>query len=209
LKIAIYGATGQVGRHLVAEAAGRGHEVTALSRHDPREALPGGVTWQHGDLDETAGVSVVAAANDAVVTANGPSRRAGEDPYAFVPTMTGVAEAVGSTRLVVVGGAGSLLLADRSRLVDSAGFPAEYKDESLASAAVLAHLQASGPELDWTYLSPAPYFPAGDALGSYVVGVDDVIGDSISGADYAKALVDELETPRHRRQRFTVAAPAN
>jgi putative NADH-flavin reductase len=192
LKIAIYGATGQVGRHLVAEAAGRGHEVTALSRHDPREALPGGVTWQHGDLDETAGVSVVAAANDAVVTANGPSRRAGEDPYAFVPTMTGVAEAVGSTRLV-----------------DSAGFPAEYKDESLASAAVLAHLQASGPELDWTYLSPAPYFPAGDALGSYVVGVDDVIGDSISGADYAKALVDELETPRHRRQRFTVAAPAN
>lgn len=204
MKIAIYGATGNVGRRLVAEAAARGHEVTALSRTEG--ALPAGVAWQHGDLADTASVAQVAAAHDAVVTANGPSRVPGEDPKAFAGLIEGVAGAVGGTRLLVVGGAGSLLDPSGTRLFDTPGFPPEYQDEARATYAALQLLQAAGPDLDWTYLSPAPVFPSGEPTGHYVVGTDSVVGGSISAEDYARALVDELERPAHVRSRWTVAA---
>jgi putative NADH-flavin reductase len=215
MRIAIYGATGNVGRHLVAEAAGRGHDVTALSRHQAE--LPGGVAWQHGDLSDTESVAKVAAEHDVIVTANGPSRVPGEDPFAFRPLIEGVVGALGATRLLVVGGAGSLEIAPdddtrRSqaplvRLVDTPQFPAEYKAEALASAAALEFLRSTGPDVDWTYLSPAPVFPAGEPTGRYVLGVDSPVGGTISGEDFARALVDELENRAHPRMRFTVAAP--
>lgn len=204
MKIAVYGATGNAGRRIAAEAARRGHEVSAFSRH-PGE-LPEGLSWQAGDLTDLDAVRAVAADHDAVVTANGPSREPGGDPFAFAGIIEGVAGVVGSTRLFVVGGAGSLLAAPGVRLVDTPEFPEEYKPESLASADALAFLRASGPELDWTYLSPAPVFPAGDPTGRYVVGDENPVGESISAEDFALAVVDELESGAHRRARFTVAA---
>lgn len=204
MKIAVYGATGNVGAPIVTEALARGHEVSALSRTE--SDVPEGATWRHGDLADAAAVSRVAAAHDAVVTANGPSRVPGEDPYAFEALMRGVAGAVGSTRLFVVGGAGSLLVGPDTRLVDTPEFPAAYRDESLASAAVLEFLRSSGPELDWTYLSPAPVIGPGERTGSYAVADDTVAGEHISYDDFAIAVLDELERPAHRRARFTVAA---
>ena len=204
MRIAIYGATGAVGSRLVAEAASRGHEVTALSRHEGE--LPAGVSWQAGDLTDTESVAEVAAAHDVVVTANGPSRVPGEDPYAFEAVIRGVAAAVGTTRLVVVGGAGSLLTAPGGpRLVDTPDFPAEYRDEALASAAALAYLRSTGGELDWTYLSPAPVIAPGERTGDYLVSDETPAGDQISFEDYAVALLDEIETPAHEHARFTVA----
>jgi putative NADH-flavin reductase len=204
MKIAVYGATGRVGSRIVAEAVNRGHHVTALSRHEA--AVPAGATWQHGDVADTNGVAAVAAGHDAVVTANGPSRRPGEDPFAFAALIAGVAGAVGSTRLLVVGGAGSLLDETGTRLVDSPDFPTAYRTEALATSEALARLRASGPELDWTYLSPAPEIDEGERTGSYRVAADTPAGSWISFADYAVALVDELERPAHRRARFTVAS---
>lgn len=202
MKIAVYGATGRVGKLVVAEAVRRGHEVTALSRHEAR--VPG-VAWQHGDLADEATVKAIAAAHDVVVTANGPSRVEGEDPFEFATLIAQVANAVGSTRLLVVGGAGSLEAAPGIRLVDTPEFPASYKNEALATAAALDVLRSSS-NVDWTYLSPAPVFPTGEPTGSYAVGTDSPVGTSISGEDFALALVDELETPKHRNERFTVAA---
>ncbi len=204
MRIAVYGATGNVGRQIVDEAARRGHQVTALSRH--QKDLPDGIVWQHGDLTDLDSVRAIAADNDVVVTANGPSREPGGDPFEFRTIIEGVAGAVGSTRLFVVGGAGSLEAAPGVRLVDTPEFPEEYKTEALASAAALGFLRDAGPELDWTYLSPAPVFPYGEPTGKYVVGADSPVGESISGADFAVALVDELERPAHSRSRFTVAA---
>ena len=155
MKIAVYGATGPAGSTIVAEAAQRGHEVVALSRNEPAEPLAG-ASWQHGDLTDTASVQQVAAGVDAVVTANGPSRVPGENPDDFADIIRGVAGAVGSTRLVVVGGAGSLVDGSGQRLFDGPGFPDEYKPESRASAAVLDWLRGTDGSLDWTYLSPAP-----------------------------------------------------
>ncbi len=203
MKIAVYGATGRVGSRVAAEAVARGHHVTALSRNDA--TVPAGAQWQRGDLADADGVRAIAAGHDAVVTANGPSRKPGEDPFAFADLVASVADAVGSTRLVVVGGAGSLQAAPGVRLVDTPQFPAEYKSEALATSAALDRLRAAAPTLDWTYLSPAPVIDEGERTGSYRISDETPAGEWISFADYAVALVDELERPAHRRTRFTVA----
>jgi putative NADH-flavin reductase len=83
--------------------------------------------------------------------------------------------------------------------------PAAYRAGAVAQAAALDALRAADAALDWTYLSPAPEIGAGERTGGYRVGADHPVGSWISYADYAVALVDELEKPAHRRTRFTVA----
>jgi putative NADH-flavin reductase len=97
--------------------------------------------------------------------------------------------------------------------VDLPTFPAEHKGEALGQADVLARLRETPADVDWFYVSPAASFGSyapGEATGRYRVGGDVLLTDAdgnsnISGADYAKAFVDEIEQPEHRRQRFTVA----
>jgi len=119
-----------------------------------------------------------------------------------------------STRLGVVGGAGSLhVTEDGPRVVDLPTFPDAHKGEALGQAEALAALRETTADVDWFYLSPAGGFGSyapGEATGRYRTGGDVLLADSegnshISGADYAKAFVDEIEQPQHRRQRFTVA----
>jgi putative NADH-flavin reductase len=133
------------------------------------------------------------------------------------PTAAALAEeaALTGVRLGVVGGAGSLLATEGGpRLVDTPEFPEAFKGEVLLLAGVLDQLRSSAPaDLDWFFLSPAVTFGAynpGEATGRYRIGDDVVVSDenglsAISGADYALALVDEIETPAHSRARFTVA----
>lgn len=205
MKILVYGGTGRVGSAIVAEAARRQHDVIAVSRHEPAK-LPANVVWQRGDAADTAAVGKAATDVDVVVSALGPSRDPGGDPFAFAGLVAGLAQAAGLTRLVVVGGAGSLLAAPGVRLVDTPQFPAIYKTEALASAAALEELRGSAESVDWTLLSPAPVIDEGERTGSYRIGSDSPVGEFISFADYAIALVDELERPAHRRTRFTVAS---
>jgi putative NADH-flavin reductase len=103
--------------------------------------------------------------------------------------------------LIVVGGAGSLVV-NGNRVVDSPDFPAEYKNESLTVSQALENLRAS--EVNWTMLSPALVIAPGERTGVFRLGQDEPIGEHISAEDYAVALVDELETPAHNRQRFTL-----
>ena len=205
MKILVYGGTGRIGSAIVGEAAERGHDVVVLSRNAPTHALPAGATWQYGDAADTRAVAKHATDADVVVSALGPSREPDGEPYAFAGVVAGLAQAVGLTRLVVVGGAGSLLAAPGVRLVDTPEFPEVYKAEALATAAALESLRATDPSVDWTYLSPAPVIDEGERTGGYRVGGDSPVGEFVSIADYALALVDELERPAHRRSRFTVA----
>jgi putative NADH-flavin reductase len=204
VKIVIYGGTGNVGSAIVDEAAGRGHEVVAVSRRQPSGDLPDGAIWKQGDAEDLDSVRAFSADADAVVSSIGPSREPGGNPEAYVDTLLAVAGAVGSTRLAVVGGAGSLEAAPGVRLIDTPEFPPEYLAEATAAANALAALRALD-SVDWTYLSPAPVIGPGERTGSYRLGGDSPVGMSISYADYALALVDELEQPAHRRTRFTVA----
>ncbi|WP_375490087.1 NAD(P)-dependent oxidoreductase [uncultured Jatrophihabitans sp.] len=207
MRIAVFGGTGNVGSAVVAEAVQRGHEVTVLSRREA-QVVPDGAAWRAGDAADPDVVAETARENDVVVSALGPSRAPGEDPFAFEGVVRTMAGAVGSTRLIIVGGAGSLFIAPNVRLFDTDGFPAEYQDESRASYAALEFLRGAGHDLDWTYLSPAPEIGPGERTGRYVLGEESPAGDRISFADYAVALLDEIEHPAHHRARFTVADEA-
>jgi putative NADH-flavin reductase len=92
-------------------------------------------------------------------------------------------------------------------LIDSGYLPEPYLPIANAHVKALNVLKAS--KIDWTYLAPAAYFEPGQRTGKFRLGKDELIADSaqesrISMEDYAVALVDELETPRHRGERFSV-----
>jgi uncharacterized protein len=201
MKIAIYGATGMIGSRVVAEALSRGHDVTGITRSGGD--LPAGVHPVRGDAGDSALAKRIAGEADVVVTAFGPSRTGG-DRREFLVQLRNLVDTLGDTRLLVVGGAGSLLV-DGGRLLDQPGFPEIYRAEALIAAEALEYLRGLGEGVDWTFFSPAPVIAPGERTGTYRAGTDSPAGESISAEDYAVALLDELERPAHRRRRFTAA----
>lgn len=201
MKIAIYGASGMIGSRVAAEAVSRGHDVTGVTRSGG--ALPEGAVAVAGDAGDAASAKQVAADADVVVSAIGPSRTGG-DHREYLDALQVLAETAGDARLLVIGGAGSLLV-DGVRLVDSPAFPEAYKAEALTAAKALDYVRGLGDGVDWTFLSPAPVIAPGERTGSYRTELDSPAGDAISAEDFAVALIDELERAAHRRQRFTVA----
>ncbi|MCF4998733.1 NAD(P)H-binding protein [Pseudomonas syringae] len=200
-KIAIIGASGRAGSQLLEEAQRRGHRVTAIARDTSKIAARDGVATQNVDVLDAAKLQSAVAGHDVVISAA---------HFATVPASALIEplKMAGVPRLLVVGGAGSLLLPDGTRVIDSAGFPAEYKAEASAGSQFLDDLRAE-KELDWTFLSPSAEFVEGERSGIFRVGKDDLLVSSegrswITFADYAIALIDEVETPKHSRQRFTV-----
>ena len=198
MKIAVYGATGAIGSAIVDEARSRGHEVTGISRRGSDAA--GQLT---GDALDTVFATEVAEKHDVIVSAIGPSR-VSDDGTRFVDSIANLVDTLGNRRLIVVGGAGSLQV-EGVRLVDSPEFPDIYKAEALKGADTLALLRETSADVDWTYLSPAPVIAPGERTGSYKVELETPAGEQISIADYAIALVDEIDNPQHVRERFTVA----
>lgn len=192
MKIALFGATGMVGSRIAAEATSRGHEVTSLSRSTG------------ADMASADAVREAAAAHDVIVSATGPSRT-GESHEPWLASVSTLIDNAGDARVLFVGGAGSLLTLDGTRLLDSDGFPEEYKAEATSGAAALELFRAAPASVDWTFLSPAPVIAPGERTGSYTSSLDTPAGDFVSAEDYAVALVDEVEEPQHRRARFTVA----
>lgn len=210
MKIAIFGATGNIGRRVVTEALNRGHDVTAIMRQPEnytqiREHLY--VT--KGDLFKTQDVEAAVFDHDAVVSAYNFTK--GATPSTIVevaePLLNGLKQA-GVKRLIICGGAGSLEVAPGVQLVDTPTFPEEFKPAALAHRDALKVYQKE-KELDWTYISPAAYIEPGVRTGIFKTGKDQLIVDEhgnsrISMEDFAVAIVDELERPAHIRQRFTV-----
>jgi uncharacterized protein len=115
----------------------------------------------------------------------------------------------GVKRLLVVGGAGSLEVAPGKALVDSPGLSGRaYKAEATAGVKFLVVLRKER-DLDWTFLSPSAEFAPGERTGKFRLRGDQMLVDAkgkswISMEDFAIAFVDELEHPKHSRQRFTV-----
>lgn len=200
MKITVIGATGMVGSRVVAEAARRGHEVTAASRSGA--ATDGAAKTAAIALGDTRAVSAAMEASDATVIAVPPDRGGGSQE----PTIQAHRDLIAAQphgRFLVVGGAGSLEI-DGVRLKDAPGFPPAYYDEATTFSTILDLYRAS-QNLDWSMLSPAPVIAPGERTGAYRVGLDRPIGDTISAEDFAVAIVDELEQPAHVRTRFTVA----
>lgn len=212
MKITVIGGTGYAGRHIVAEAAARGHQVTAWSRTPPAQPVPG-VSYRAGSvLDEGVLAEAVAGA-EVVVEALSPRGPLTGRLASVVSRLANLARDAGA-RLAVVGGAGSLLVAEGGpALAEQDSFPDAIRPEANEMAEVLADLRNRTDGLDWFFVSPAAAFgphSAGVRTGTYRTGGDVVLTDAdgisaISGPDYAVAFVDEIEHPAHSRRRFTVA----
>ncbi|NWK95531.1 3-beta hydroxysteroid dehydrogenase [Sphingobium lactosutens] len=201
MKVAIIGGSGRAGKEIGAELARRGHQVTAISRHPGNASAVEGVTAVAGDVNEPAALADTLRGHDAVVSA---VMFSDTDPASLV----GVVRDSGVSRYLVVGGAGSLEVAPGVALITTPDFPDAYKAEAGKGAAFLDYLRGV-EDIDWTFLSPSAYFFVGDRKGSFRLGKDELLVDadgnsSISYADYAIALVDEIEQSRHSRARFTV-----
>lgn len=200
MKVAVIGASGMVGSRVVAELVRRGHDVTAVTRSGTQ--VPDTTSVQ-GDLGDAEFIRSLAGGHDVIVSATPPSRTGGDHQVWLDALQTAQANA-GDARLFVVGGAGSLVV-DGVRLVDQPGFPEGYKPEALTAAKALEGIRQAPAGLDWVFISPAPEIAPGERTGTYQVGDDSPVGDTISAEDFAVAVVDEIETPKHHRVRFTVA----
>ncbi|RKP52166.1 NAD(P)-dependent oxidoreductase [Trinickia fusca] len=209
LKIALFGSTGMIGSRIAAEAARRGHQVTAFARRPERLAeLGANVSVRQGDLFDTGATAATLAGYDVIASAYAPPQ---DDLAKIVDAsraLVELARASGVKRVVAVGGAGSLEVAPGKQLVDTDSFPAAYK------AIALAHRDALGfyrsvSDVDWTFFAPAALIAPGTRTGTFRTGTDALIVDAegksaISAEDYAVAFVDELEAARFTRKLATV-----
>jgi putative NADH-flavin reductase len=159
------------------------------------------------DLTSVERTAEIVKDADAVISAYAPPP---ENTDQLIPVTKLLADATaqgGAKRLLMVGGAGGLEVAPGVTLLGSGHLPKEWVP--IASSHVRAFELLRSSAIDWTYVAPAAFFEPGIRTGSYRLGTDNLVvndqGNSrVSMEDYAIAMVDELENPRHRRQRFSV-----
>lgn len=201
-RIALIGATGNIGARVLDEALARGHSVTALSRDPTRIAARKGMTARKGNIAEAATLAATLAGHDAVVV----SVKWNDNDVA---NAIDAVRRSGVRRVLFVVGAGSLIRSDGrthfEHMAEKGVQPPTSKPAALALEAV-----RKVEDLDWTAISPAASIQPGDRTGKFRLGLDHLIEDAagesrISREDFAIAIVDEIETPRHIKRRFTAA----
>jgi len=209
MKIALIGASGNVGQRILQEALTRGHQVAAIVRDPAR------ITQKDeklcvvaGDLLNGESLSQAVAGYDVVISAYGPSLGAENTMKAMAQKLIDAVKQAGVQRLLIVGGAGSLEVASGLKLVNAPNFPEAWKAVALAASEALEVYRKA--DLDWTYFSPAAMFQPGERTGTFRIGTDQLVVDEkgesrISTEDYAIAMLDEVEKPRFIRKRFTIA----
>lgn len=209
MKIAIIGATGHSGQAILKEAISRSYQVTAIVRNKsklPQQTIP----VIEKDLFQLTGADL--AGFDVVVDAF----RAPDGQEILHQTSLAHLTAIlagQKTRLLIVGGAGSLYLDESltTRVMDTPDFPAAYMPTANNMAKALDKLR-SVTDVNWTYLSPAAFYnPDGARTGQYQAAGEvftlNAAGKSeISYADYAIALVDEMAQAQHIKHRFSVVS---
>jgi uncharacterized protein len=213
MTIALIGATGFIGAVVLSELLSRGHRLTALARDPVTVVRRPGLTVVAADALNADQVARAVAGHDAVISAYNPGW---SEPRLYELVLQGNqaivegVKAAGVKRLLIVGCAGSLYVAPAVQLIDTPEFPAEFKQGGLAARVVFNRIRLE-TTLDWSYISPSLVLTSGARTGHYRLGADELLpgqGEQpagISVADLAVAIVDEIETPRHRQRRFTVA----
>ena len=209
-KIVVFGGTGYTGSNVIREAVARGHEVVSVSRSQPTDRIDG-VTYEVGAADEIAPKALDGA--DAVVAALSPR---GDMAGRLVEVYSALAQAAADVgaRYLQVGGFSSLRPALGAPRFVEGELAEQYRAEALEGEATRVMLAERAPEnLDWVFISPAGSYgswAAGERTGTYRVGDDVALfdqagGSSVSGADFATAIVDEIDSPKHHRAHIGVA----
>lgn len=211
MNIIVIGASGMVGSRVVRELVSRRHTVTAVARDPSKIPAEPHVCAVKGDVNDAGALAETLRGSDAVVNAYGPGRGQEQLVIPAALAVLAAAKQAGVKRVIIVGGAASLLIAPGKTLLDSGRLPKEWLAIAKAHSDLLQLLLTTnlGAGLDWTYFSPAGLIQPGQRTGKFRVGKDELIVDEqgqscISAEDYAVALVDELEQPHHVRERFTV-----
>ena len=201
MKIAIIGATGNVGTRLVNEALNRHHAVSGIARDPSKLTRRTGLSATMGDVTKPDALLLLLKGHDAIISS---LRFQGIDAEQLIELV----RRSGVRRYLVVGGAASLEIAPGQILLDSPHFPPAYKPEASAAKAFLDALR-NVMDLDWTFVSPSAFFGPGERTGKFRLANNTLLTapdgkSSISYEDYAIAMLDEVENPQHLRGRFTV-----
>lgn len=210
--IVLIGASGYVGSALLSEALSRGINVIAAVRNpDKIEIKNPLLKVVKVDVSSSESVAEIAEGADAVISAYNPGWK---NPNIYEETLKNNASILdgvkksGVKRFLMVGGAGTLFVAPGVRLMNG-DLPASLKDGIVSLGRFYLDTLANEKELDWVFLSPAANLVPGERTGKYRLGKDNLVVDdkgesTISVQDYAKAMIDELETPSHHFERFTL-----
>ncbi|MEP9407789.1 NAD(P)-dependent oxidoreductase [Peribacillus frigoritolerans] len=212
MKIGIIGASGKAGSLILKEAWTRGHEVTAIVRDEAKVQIQGASVLEKDVFDLKAeDIKEFDVVVNAFGAAPGKEHLHVDAGKILIEAMKGAPQ----TKLIVVGGAGSLFVdeAKTIRVLDTPEFPKEYFATAYNQSLNLGDLQ-NATDIQWTFISPSAFFdPQGNRTGGYKLGKDNLLVNSkgesyVSYADFALAVLDEIENPQHINQRFTVVAEA-
>ncbi len=212
MKIAVIGATGFVGSNITNELTSRNHSVTGISRRS-KTSEKSNLTYVNVDILNVNELAKVLKGNDIVVSA---FNAGWTNPNLYNDFMAGskaIQEAVklsGVKRYIVIGGGGSLYVAEGVQAVDTPTFPKEYYAGASAARDYL-NLLKNENDLDWVYFSPAPEMSQAittGRTGKYRLGKDNPVLDEngrsiLSVEDVAVVIADEVEKPKHHKERFT------
>ncbi len=206
MKVILYGASGFIGSRILNELLSRNHQVTGVVRDISKIANPD-VEALASDICSSDQVAEIVAGSDAVISAYAAPFSAPEKLVEATKSLIHGLKKSKIRRLIVVGGAGNLEVSPGVQLLETPEFPAAWKPVALAHREAFRVLLTS--DLDWTSFSPAALIEPGVKTGKYRLGQDDLVVDAkgesrISAEDYATALVDELENPKHIQRRFTI-----
>ncbi|WP_438421260.1 NAD(P)-dependent oxidoreductase [Bacillus siamensis] len=211
MKIGIIGATGKAGSLILKEAVSRGHEVTAIVRDATKLKEEKIAIIEKNIIDLTSDdlkkLDVVVNAFGAPLGEEQAHVDAGR---ALIRALKGM-----DTRAVIVGGAGSLYVDENKTVsvMDTPDFPEIFIPTAKGQGRNLQELKETS-DINWTFISPSAVFdPDGKRTGFYQSGKDHLLVNSkgesyISYADYAIAVLDEIENPKHINERFTVVGEA-
>lgn len=215
MKVALIGASGYVGSHILKELVDRGHHVTAIARNTDQIEKNEHILAVQNDVNDSNALAAILKGSDAVISAYNAGWTNPSIYDDYTAGARSIQEAVvhaGIKRFIVIGGAGSLLTEAGTRIVDNPDFPAEIKPGALAAADYYEVIRRSD-DLDWTLFSPAiemsPASP-GTRTGTYRTALDHPVTDHegrsrLSVEDVAVAIADELEKPQFIKKRFTAA----
>ncbi|MCK8522412.1 NAD(P)H-binding protein [Aquimarina sp. D1M17] len=211
MKITIVGAGGNIGKRITAEAAYRNHELHLITSKEVSEFQlenTDKVSTEKVDIFNTEQLASVFKNSDVVISSYAPPH---DDTDILIDASKSLVTAAkeAGTRLIAVGGAGSLKVSDDLLLIDAPNFPEEYKAIAQSHLTVLETVYKPEKNLNWTNVSPSAYIFEGERTGNFRIGEDQLIsnenGDSsISMEDFAVGVLNEVETPAYSKKRFTI-----
>lgn len=211
--VVLIGASGFVGNAILNELLSRGHKVTAVVRNPKKINVTNSkLEIVKTDVSDTNVMVEICKGKEAIISAYNPGW-ANPDTYEETlrnyPLILEAAKRSGAKRLLCVGGAGTLFCAPGLRVVDSGAIPDAIMDGVKSLGEFYLNTLMNEKTIDWIFFSPAGTLESGKRTGKFRLGKDDLIVDEngishISVEDYAVAMVDELENPKHHYERFTI-----